>query len=76
MKALLNIILDKLIIFKTGLKDIFWLEFSTKYGKPSGLIYNIGFSTRPEAMDLEQKIKKRGAKRYLLDNNLIDVSEL
>ena len=52
------------------------LSLSTKYGKPWGLIYNIGFSTRPEAMDLEQKIKKRGAKRYLLDNNLIDVSEL
>jgi len=52
------------------------LSLSTKYGKPWGLIYNTGFSTRSEAMDLEQKIKKRGAKRYLLDNNLIDVSEL
>ena len=52
------------------------LSLSTKHGKPWGLIYNIGFSTRSEAMDLEQKIKKRGAKRYLLDNNLNDVSEL
>ena len=52
------------------------LSLSTKYRKPWGLIYHIGFLTRPEAMDLEQKIKKRGAKRYLLDNNLIDVSEL
>ena len=52
------------------------LSLSTKSGKPWGLIYHIGFPTRSEAMNLEQKIKKRGAKRYLLDNNLIDVSEL
>jgi putative endonuclease len=52
------------------------LSLSTKSGKPWGLIYQIGFSTRSEAMNLEQKIKKRGAKRYLLDNNIIDVSEL
>jgi putative endonuclease len=31
------------------------------------LIYKIQFSTRSEAMLLEQKIKKRGAKRYLED---------
>ena len=52
------------------------LSLSTKSGKPWGLIYNIGFKTRSEAMNLEQIIKKRGAKRYLLDNNLIVVSEL
>ena len=41
------------------------LSLSTKSGKPWELIYKIQFSTRSEAMLLEQKIKKRGAKRYL-----------
>ena len=43
------------------------LNLSTKSGKPWKLIYQIQFSTRSEAMHLEQQIKKRGAKRYLLD---------
>jgi len=43
------------------------LSLSTKSGKPWELIYQIQFSTRSEAMLLEQKIKKRGAKRYLED---------
>jgi putative endonuclease len=43
------------------------LSLSTKSGKPWGLIYQIQFSTRSEAVLLEQKIKKRGAKRYLED---------
>ena len=43
------------------------LSLSTKNGKPWDLIYMIEVSTRSEAMILEQKIKKRGAKRYLDD---------
>jgi putative endonuclease len=43
------------------------LSLSTKSGKPWELIYQIQLSTRSEAMRLEQKIKKRGAKRYLED---------
>jgi putative endonuclease len=43
------------------------LSLSTKNGKPWNLIYSIEVSTRSEAMLLEQKIKKRGAKRYLED---------
>lgn len=43
------------------------LSLSTKSGKPWELIYQIQFSTRSEAMLLEQKIKKRGAKRHLED---------
>ncbi|MDP3353715.1 MAG: GIY-YIG nuclease family protein [Flavobacteriaceae bacterium] len=45
------------------------LNLSTKSGKPWELIYQIQFQTRSEAILLEQKIKKRGAKRYLLDIN-------
>ena len=43
------------------------LSLSTKSGRPWGLVYQIQFSSRSEAMFLEQKIKKRGAKRYLED---------
>jgi putative endonuclease len=43
------------------------LSLSTKSAKPWNLIYQIKFSTHSEAMLLEQKIKKRGAKRYLED---------
>jgi putative endonuclease len=43
------------------------LSLSTKSGKPWDLIYTIEFSTRSEAIHSEQKIKKRGAKRYLED---------
>ena len=43
------------------------LSLSTKSAKPWNLTYQVKFSTRSEAMLLEQKIKKRGAKRYLED---------
>ena len=43
------------------------LSLSTKSGRPWELIYQIQFPTRSEAMILEQKIKKRGAIRYLED---------
>ena len=43
------------------------LSLSTKNGKPWDLIYNIEASMRSEAILLEQKIKKREAKRYLED---------
>jgi len=43
------------------------LSLSTKSGKPWVLIYQIKLSTRSEALFLEQKIKKRGAKRHLED---------
>ncbi len=41
---------------------------STKYGLPWKLIKLIEVKTRSEALILEKKIKKRGAKRYLIDN--------
>ncbi|MGB3608605.1 GIY-YIG nuclease family protein [Psychroserpens sp.] len=41
---------------------------STKYGVPWELITTIETITRSEALILERKIKKRGAKRYLKDN--------
>ena len=41
---------------------------STKYGMPWKLIYNVEVKTRSESMLLESKIKGRGAKRYLEDN--------
>ena len=34
---------------------------------PWELVYSINFDTRAEAVALETKIKKRGAKRYLAD---------
>jgi len=40
---------------------------STKRGLPWTLIYKIKVHTRSEALLLEGKIKKRGAKRYLDD---------
>jgi putative endonuclease len=43
------------------------LCLSTKSGKPWELIFQFKFITRSEAVLLEQKIKKRGAKRYLED---------
>ena len=47
------------------------LSLSTKSGRPWTLIYQIQFPTRSEAMSLEGKIKKRGAKRYLEDIGFI-----
>lgn len=41
---------------------------STKSGYPWKLVLTIKVESRPEAMKLEQKIKKRGAKRFLEDN--------
>jgi putative endonuclease len=43
---------------------------STKHGVPWRLIYSAAFETRSEAVLLELKIKKRGAKRYLEDNGI------
>ena len=43
----------------------------TKKGIPWRLIATIEQKTRPEAVRLEVKIKKRGIKRYLEDNDLI-----
>ena len=41
---------------------------STKSGTPWELVLQIKVSDRSEAMILERKIKKRGAKRYLNDS--------
>ncbi len=40
---------------------------STKFGLPWDLILQIEVSSRSEAVVLERKIKKRGAKRYIDD---------
>ena len=47
------------------------LSLSTKSGIPWTLIYQEQFNTRSEAVQLEIKIKKRGAKRYLEDLTLL-----
>jgi len=39
-------------------------------GKPWVLVYSKSFNNRSEAITLEKHIKKRGAKRFLLDNQL------
>ena len=39
-------------------------------GIPWKLIYVITFDSREDAMKLEKKIKKRGAARFLKDNNV------
>jgi len=44
-------------------------SLSTKNGIPWKVIYTIVISSRSEAVALETKIKKRGAKRYLQDIN-------
>jgi len=41
---------------------------STKTGIPWKLIWSIELETRSEALMLEKRTKKRGAKRYLEDN--------
>ena len=38
---------------------------STKHGTPWKLVLQLKVSTRSEAMILEKKIKKRGAKRFI-----------
>ena len=42
-------------------------EKYTKNGTPWKLVWNTDLETRSEAVRLESKIKKRGAKRYLDD---------
>ncbi|MFC4393873.1 MULTISPECIES: GIY-YIG nuclease family protein [Flavobacterium] len=42
-------------------------SLSTKNGIPWKIIYTIQLDSRSEAVTLESKIKKRGAKRYLQD---------
>ena len=42
-------------------------ELSTKYGVPWEIVIFFTLESRSEAMILEKKIKKRGAKRYLQD---------
>jgi len=44
-------------------------SLSTKNGIPWKIIYTIQLNSRSEAVTLETKIKKRGAKRYLQDLN-------
>jgi putative endonuclease len=44
-------------------------SLSTKYGIPWELVQTFMFETRSDAILLEKKIKKRGAKRYLEDLN-------
>ena len=46
------------------------LSLSIKSDKPWDLVFKTEFDTRSEAMLLELKIKKRGAKRYLEDLNV------
>jgi putative endonuclease len=43
------------------------LVLSTKRGTPWSVKHTIEVETRSEAMNLEKKIKGRGAKRYLED---------
>ena len=42
----------------------------TRKGKPWELIFTCECTTRKEAVTLEGKIKKRGIRRYLEDNNI------
>jgi len=44
-------------------------SLSTKNGAPWKVVYTIQLNSRSEAMNLETKIKKRGAKRHLQDIN-------
>ncbi len=41
---------------------------STKFGKPWKIVLQVKVLNRSEAMLLETKIKKRGAKRYIDDH--------
>ncbi len=42
---------------------------STKYGIPWKLIWESDFLSKTEALKLERKIKKRGARRFIKDQN-------
>ena len=52
---------DRLIRHNSG------REKYTRKGTPWELVWNTSVLTRSEAVQLEQKIKKRGAKRFLED---------
>jgi putative endonuclease len=43
----------------------------TSRGIPWRLVWSVSFETRPEAVQMEMKIKKRGAKRFLIDEKII-----
>ena len=43
------------------------LSKHTRKGRPWRMIYSIECNSKTEALQLENKIKKRGAKRYLED---------
>jgi putative endonuclease len=43
---------------------------STRHGLPWNLIHTLPVNNRSEALILESKIKKRGAKRFLIDTRL------
>jgi putative endonuclease len=43
---------------------------STRHGIPWEMIFQASFETRGEAMNLEKRIKKRGAGRFLADRNI------
>ena len=45
-------------------------SLSTKAGVPWNLIYSIECINKAAAMKLEKKIKSRGIKRYMEDNNI------
>ena len=47
-------------------------QVSTKNGIPWILIVSFDFSMRKEVVYLETKIKKRGIKRFLIDNDLLE----
>jgi putative endonuclease len=42
----------------------------TKVGQPWVIVWQQEVASRSEAMRLEQKVKRRGAKRFLLDSNV------
>ena len=42
----------------------------TKAGQPWNVVWTQEVSSRGEAMELERKVKKRGAKRFLQDNGI------
>ena len=46
-------------------------SLSTKHGVPLVMVYSTEFESRSEAVLLESRIKKRGAKRYLQDIGFI-----
>ncbi len=47
---------------------------TTRKGVPWIVVFTVEFQTRGEAVQLEYKIKKRGAKRYLEDNGVVTPS--